>query len=224
MNGENMVGLPDQAQSSGADDRIRVSALIDSELDDGAIDPTLDALLASEELRSFWLDAHRAGDWLRSDEVVGLADDRRFLRRCSIALANEPAIVAPHGRAIRASARRSASARFWIRTGLPGASIAAALAVVAWVATPLGRSDDSKNVLASSPVPAVVIAKLNTPAEPAADPSIAAGRTIDSERLSPYLAAHRDVTPFAYRGPSARPAAFTAPASNADLPRSSPSQ
>ena len=147
---------------------------------------------------------------MRSEEVTGVGDDGHSLRRFAMALASEPAIVAPR------PAGHSRSTRFWVRTGLPGAAIAAALVVVAWVATPFGRSDDGKKGLAlSSDVPTIVLAKARPPSDPE-------GRTgdlkaIDPDRLSPYLAAHRDVTPFAYRGPSARPASFNGPASNGDL-------
>ena len=206
MNIQDAVGVADQSQAPDTDARRRVSALIDSELDEGGIEATLDALLASESLARFWLDAHRAADWLRSDEVVGVGDNEFALRRFSVALAQEPSIVAPQ------VVRRSRSPGFWIRTGLPGASIAAALVAVAWVATPFWHGDDSKKGLASSSdVPTIVIAKANPPPEAELPPAI------DPDRLSPYLAAHRDVTPFAYRGASARPAAFNTPASASAL-------
>ena len=208
MNVQEKVGVFDQMQIADADARLRVSALIDGELDDASIDRTIDALLASEDLKQFWLSAHRAGDWMLSDEVIAVGDDQLALRRFSMALATEPAILAPK------PASGSRSRQFWLRTGLPGASIAAALIVVAWVATPFGRSEDSKKALAlSSDVPTVVIAKANTSEE--AGTSELKG--IDPDRLSPYLAAHRDVTPSAFRGPSVRPAAFNAPPSNAGL-------
>lgn len=205
MSIQDTVGIAGHSQSADADARLRVSALIDSELDEDGIDAAIDALLASESLTRFWLDAHRAGDWLRSDEVVCIADDAFALRRFSAALAEEPAILAPR------TLRRSRSSSFWMRTGLPGASIAAALAAVAWVASPFWLGDDSKKNLASSSaassdVPALVIATANPAPQAELRPAI------DPDRLSPYLAAHRDVTPFAYRGASARPAAFNTPA------------
>ena len=210
MKVQETVGVSDQTKLADAEARLRVSALIDDELDDASIETTIDALLATEGLAHFWLNAHRAGDWLRCDEVVAVGDDQLALRRFAKELASEPAIVAPK------STKSSRSTHFWLRTGLPGASIAAALVVVAWVATPFGRSDDSKKTLASSSdVSTVLIAKVNTSAE--AEAGTGELKTIDPDRLSPYLAAHRDVTPFAFRGPSARPAAFNAPPSSAGL-------
>ena len=158
-------------------------------------------MLASDELADFWADAHRAGDWMRSDEVIGVGDGQVFLRAFSARLAAEPTVIAP-GRA-----KRSRTKRFWIRTGLPGASIAAALVVVAWVATPLGRGDGGTSVASGKPT--LVIA---------ADDAERPLRALDPERLSDYLAAHRDVTPFAYRGASARPASYTTPAGQAEAP------
>lgn len=207
---QDTVGVSVEASSADTEARMRLSALIDGELDDAAIDATMDALLTSESLAAFWLSAHCAGDWLRSDEVVGVGHNQLALRRFSMALADEPAIVAPK------RARRSPAPGFWLRTGLPGASIAAALVAVAWVATPLWRGDDARKAVASSSdAPTVVIATVSPVVEPEAHEDL---KAIDPDRLSPYLAAHRDVTPFAYRGASARPAAFNPSVSTSALP------
>lgn len=195
------------------DAHARVSSLIDGELDESSIETTIDDLLASGDLSRFWLDAHRTGDWMRSEEVVAVGDDELLLRRISIRLAGEPSIVAPKNVAgLR-------SPRFWLRTGLPGASIAAAFVVVAWVATPLARNDDSKKGVAASSVDSGVLVAKVAASRPATglvaqSPERA---TIDTERLSPYMAAHRDVAPLSYRGPAARPAALSTPVSNAKL-------
>jgi negative regulator of sigma E activity len=190
-------------EAAGDPARIEVSALIDSELDDAAVDRVIDALLASDDLANFWADAHRAGDWMRSEEVIGVGDGPSFLRRFSATLSTEPAIVA-----VRRG--RSASRRFWVRTGLPGASVAAALVVVAWIAIPFGSSDDKVASKQAAGVPTVAIVQVSKSDEAAARP--AGWKNVDPDRLSDYLAAHRDVTPFAYRGvPGARQASFTTP-------------
>lgn len=177
-----------------AGQRTDISALMDGELDDAAVDRAIDGMLASDDLATFWADAHRVGDWMRSDEVVGVGDGQAFLRRFSAALDDEPTVLAPR------VSTRFATRRFWIRTGLPGASIAAALVAVAWVAVPFGRDADS-----ARPVVAAT----------------AIGKTVDVDRLSDYVAAHRDVTPFGYRGAAtARPASFTTPVVAADTPPS----
>ena len=212
MNIQNQVRAADPSAPADAETRMQVSAMIDGELDAAAADAVLDAVLASESLARFWLHAHCAGDWMRSDDVVGVVDDELALQHFSSRLALEPAIVAPKAVA------RLRSAGFWMRTGLPGASIAAALIAVAWVATPSLRGGDGRKDLATaSDVSNVVVAKAG-PAVVSDAPSTGL-QMIDPDRLSPYLAAHRDVTPFAYRGPSVRPAAFNAPASALSAPQ-----
>ncbi len=189
------------ADVNGEESRTQISALVDGELDDAAIERAIDALLASDDLADFWADAHRAGDWMRSDEVVGVGDGVTFLARFSARLATEPAIVAPK------RSGRSRSRRFWVRTGLPGASVAAALVVVAWVALPLGGQDKA--------VATVAILQAPKGDEGAIKPT--EFKPVDPDRFSDYLAAHGDVTPFAYRGEAAaRPASFTTviPAAN----------
>lgn len=185
------IDLSPEPSAAASQQRLDVSSLIDGELDDAAIERTLDALLASDDLAGFWVDAHRAGDWMRSDEVVGVGDGAAFLARLSARLADEPTVLAP-----RLAAGRSR--RFWVRTGLPGVSVAAALVAVAWVASPLGRDGDK--LVAAVPAPTMVSGVGIAPV---------AMKTVDVERLSDYVAAHRDVTPFGYRGAAVRPAAFT---------------
>ena len=193
------------AEAVSADEtlRVQVSALVDGELDDATIERTIDALLASDDLARFWADAHRAGDWMRSDEVVGIGDGQVLMRRIVAELSAEPTVLAP-----RSSGR---SRRFWIRTGLPGASVAAALLVVAWVATPFGRGDSDK--LASAQPTVLIVPSTGAGQQQGIEQT--ALKTVDPDRLSDYLAAHRDVTPFAYRGAaSARSAMYTTPESS----------
>lgn len=183
---------------------VQVSALVDGELDDATIARTVDALLASDDLARFWADAHRAGDWMRSDEVVGVGDGQSLLRRICAELAAEPTVLSP----------RSMRSRRWTRTGLPAASVAAALLVVAWVATPFGRGDGGDRLASAQPTVTVVP---NGADRQGVRP--AALKTVDPERLSDYFAAHRDVTPFAYRGAaSARSAMYTASDAQATRP------
>ena len=183
--------------------RLEISALVDGELDEAGVQRAIDAMLASDELVHFWADCHRAGDWMRSDEVIGVGDGEQFMRRFSAQLAGEPTILAPK------ASRRSRSTEFWIRTGLPSASVAAALVAVVWVAAPFGRDESADKVAIAatgSPVASVVATTQVT--EPTA-------RSVDPDRLSEYFAAHRDVTPFGYRGAAARPAAYSPPAGRA---------
>lgn len=184
--------------------RVQVSALVDGELDDATIERTIDALLASDDLACFWADAHRAGDWMRSDEVIGVGDGQALMRRIAAELAAEPTVLAPR------SSRRSRS--FWIRTGLPGASVAAALVVVAWVATPFGRGENGDKLASAQPTVLIVPSPVAGQEQGVQQ---AALKTVDPERLSEYFAAHRDVTPFAYRGAASARSAMYTPTDNA---------
>lgn len=179
--------------------RLQVSAFVDGELDDDTVERTIDALLASDDLAALWSDAHRAGDWMRSDEVIGVGDGRLFLEKFSLRLDAEPTILAPR-------ATGSRSKRFWVRTGLPGASIAAALVVVAWVAMPFGREAGGESAVVT---PTVMIVPASGSAPSVVPVSERVLAPVDPERLSDYLAAHRDVSPFGYRGAAARPIAFS---------------
>ena len=189
--------------------RVQVSALVDGELDDVTVERAIDALLASDELAEFWADAHRAGDWMRSDEVIGVGDGAVFLRRFSAQLALEPTVLAPQG------SSRSRRRGFWIKTGLPSASVAAALVVVAWVAVPFGRSDDAGK--AANATPTVVIAAAPGNGVQAVETS-ATLKVLDADRFSDYLGAHRDVTPFRYGGASAVQASYTSPGVDGSAP------
>ena len=205
MNAENSSGRAVPSQSIDAqllDDpmRAQISALLDGELDDAGAERAIDALLASDDLVGFWADCHRAGDWMRSDEVVGVGDGGRFMQRFSARLASEPTVLAPKAPA------RSRTGTFWIRTGLPGVSVAAALVAVVWVAAPFGRDESAGKLAIVAPSgPVVPVVATAVVAEPVA-------KTVDADQLSDYFAAHRDVTPFGYRGASARPAAYSPPA------------
>ena len=199
--------------SSTIDDpaRLHVSALVDGELDEATVERTIDALLASDALATFWSDAHRCGDWMRSDEVVGVGDGDRFVKKFALQLAAEPTILAPQAKS------GSRTRRFWVRTGLPGASIAAALVVVAWVAIPSGREAGDRSAAATPTVLIVQGSGAGPAAVPVAERVV---EPVDAERLSDYLAAHRDVTPFGYRGAAARPVTYS-PAGGANVSSSS---
>ena len=182
--------------------RTRISALIDGELVGDEHDRAIDALLASDELARFWHDCHCAGDWMRSDEVGACEPRPDFMARMSARLAEEPSIVAPRS-------TTKARGSFWLRTGLPGASIAAAIVVVAWVAIPGSRTDTPIAAVTQQQTIQPVVAGQNV--QPAVE-QVAATTPMDAEQVSDYLAAHGDVSPFAYRGAAARPANYVTPA------------
>lgn len=223
MNGDGRMDDVGEA-SSASEARLRVSALMDAELDDAAAAAAIDELLASHELARFWGDAHRAGDWLRSDEVVatgGICSSDVFMRRFAVALESEPSIVAP------GAIKRSGTARrFWVRTALPGASIAAALVAVAWVAGPIGQP--GPQTIASSTIRPVQVDRRE---ESVGAKTVGAthSEVVDARQSEPgewdgasfrdLVDAHRDVTPFGYRGATSRQATFVVGDSTAGASR-----
>lgn len=109
--------------------------------------------------RQVWDTYHLIGDVLRNEELAIKPSDL-FYARLSRAIDDEPPIVAP------APLRK----RSFVRTGLSGLAVAAAVATVVWVALPYvtggaGNPGSSTPVLAS-----------------AEDPG-----------LQPYMQAHRDL-------------------------------
>ncbi|HZH55660.1 RseA family anti-sigma factor [Yanghanlia caeni] len=130
-----------------------ISAWIDAEADIRPED------LDSPYGRQVWDTYHLIGDVLRSEELAIRPSDFLYAR-ISRAIDEEPPIVAPH----------ALSSRRYVRAGLSGLAIAAAVAAVAWVALP--------QILAVD--------------EPAAEaPVLAAG---EPEGMHDYVAAHRDIT------------------------------
>lgn len=185
--------------------RLTVSALADGELDAAEAHRIVDAVLASPELEAYWMELHRAGDCLRSEEVAGVGGGGAFLRRFALRFADEPAIVAP---------RRDRLARFsshpWLRAGLPGASIAAALLVVGWMVMPLARNDGIRQTVAQADVaPLAATSEATSAGAGPAGVETAAVEPVDPQQLADYLAAHQQLASSAFRGPSALPASFS---------------
>ena len=186
--------------------RLRVSALADGELDAIEAQGVVDTILASPDLEAYWTELHRAGDCLRSEEVAGVGDGGAFLRRFAGRLADEPAIAAP----LRYMAARSPS-RSWLRAGLPGASIAAALLVVAWMVMPFNRNHSVDQTLVQADAVAAratTVASSAVIAAPAALEPVAV-QPVDPQQLADYLAAHQQLASSAFRGPSLLPASFS---------------
>ena len=130
-----------------------ISAWIDAEADIRPED------LDTPYGRQVWDTYHMIGDVLRSEELAIRPSDFLYAR-ISRAIDEEPPIVAPH----------ALSARRYVRTGLSGFAIAAAVAAVAWVALPYFTAVDGG--MTEAPVLA----------------------TSDPEGIRDYVAAHRDIT------------------------------
>ena len=190
------------SQSAAAiEARHRVSALADGELETAEAHRVIDAVLASPELEAYWTQVHRAGDCLRSEEVAGTGDGGAFLRRFAARFADEPAILA---------SRRDRAARSfphsWLRVGVPGTSVAAALLVVGWMVMPHDRSDRVRETVAQANIAPAPVSIVPTTA-PAAVETVAV-QPVDPQQLADYLAAHQQLASSVFRGPSAQAASF----------------
>jgi len=98
----------------------RISALMDGELDERAAGDTLQQVGRDGEAAAAWRTYHLIGDVLREDRVLTPG----FAARVGERLAAEPTVLAP------AAAPRQT--RRWLP--LPAVAVAAAVALVSWVA------------------------------------------------------------------------------------------
>lgn len=164
----------------------RWSCLMDGEADADQIKACLDDWRASEGARADWGLWHAVGDALRSSEVASWHAEG-FTARLSLALAAEPAIVAPRRRGLRVVRR----------VVLPGAAVAAAAAMLTVAVLPVLRgADDGVQMVQSkklSPAPMVATDATLVRVErlPQMDQYIAAHRemagSLGLPRTSPYL-------------------------------------
>jgi sigma-E factor negative regulatory protein RseA len=170
------------------DRRLRLSSLMDGELDDAAARQALADLVADPVGRDDWALWHAAGDALRASEVAAF-HSCTFGARVSAALADEPAIVAP-----RANPRNPH--RTVRRIVLPGVAAAAAVAALSWVAVPIMLSgDEPASRAAVTPAAAVAVATQPDVVPPPRAAAVANSRSLATDgvqavRFDRYMAAH----------------------------------
>lgn len=162
--------------------RERISALADCELDPLQAQAAIEELLASDGARAFWGELHTGGDLLRSDEALGAVDGAGFVERLSRRLAMEPVHLAPR-------AAEDTRARGWLRYGLPSASIAAAVAMVLWMAIPQ-MIKPAADVAALTGAQVSKDALVELAAQPAAAP-VGTRVAMDPDQVGEYLTAHQ---------------------------------
>ncbi len=106
---------------------------------DGDAETGMPEQLLSPQGQATWDLYHLIGDTLRTPELA-LPATHSLQKRISLALANEPPIIATAKPAPNESTRINrpgkTHARFWGRTVWPGVAMAAAVASVIWVAKP----------------------------------------------------------------------------------------
>jgi len=100
--------------------KIRISALMDGELEDHELAETLRVLRRSPELRSEWCDCQLIGDALRGERGL----DMDVAARVMSALEIEPTVMAPKPRRVIE----------WQRPVMALAASAAGVVLVAWLA------------------------------------------------------------------------------------------
>lgn len=208
--------------------REQISALADGELADEHIGIALAALRHAPG-RADWDIYHQIGDVLRSDDMA-VTLSPGFAARMSARLEAEPTIIAPLAsdqssgaaapqpeQGIPESAKRQAK-----RWAGPGMAAAAAMAAVAFVATPQlmvamkdGRAiDNSSSMLASTASPGAAAAALGASTEEhgvIVAASVPEGVVLRDPRIDDYLLAHQRFSPSLYSTAQyARSATFAA--------------
>ena len=188
--------------------RERMSALLDGELDTGAVAQACAHWRESGDARATWHAYHLIGDAMRSDDLaVDPADDAGFLAAFRARLANEPVVLAPRPLESATAAPRAvsngAAGRRW--SWMAPTAVAAGFVAVAGVLTvtrmPSLSGDGGASTpialaaapAASSGVGAATAAALVNGSGSAAEPPalIATGQVIRDARLDRYLAAHK---------------------------------
>ena len=98
---------------------------------DGDSETDMPEHLASQQGQATWELYHLIGDTLRTPELA-LPATHSLQQRISLALQNEPAIIA----AAKPAIKPKTGVRFWSKTVWPSVAMAAAVASVIWVAKP----------------------------------------------------------------------------------------
>lgn len=183
--------------------RERLSALLDGELDAGAVAPACAQWRDSAGARATWHAYHLIGDVLRSDDLAnGAAHDAGFLVALRAKLADEPVVLAPEFPAANgASAAAPAPARGRSRRWgwMAPSAVAAGFVVVAGVLTltrpgalPGGSEATSvAQVAAPASLPGATVPDGNAAAASEPQTFVASGQVIRDARLDRYLSAHK---------------------------------
>ena len=192
--------------------REHLSALVDGELDGGAVARACSHWRESPELQSSWHAYHLIGDVLRSDDLaVDPARDAAFLQAFRARLADEPVVLAPRllessaPVALPAAARVANGTRSKQWSWMAPSAVAAGFVAVAGVLMLTGAPGPSPDRQGGAPLAQVTpdasvaaqrIATASTltgPTAMASEPPtfVASDQLIRDARLDRYLAAHK---------------------------------
>ena len=184
----------------------KISAWLDGELPDAAVEVML-AALATDEGRACWNEYHQIGDSLRSDELA-MQPSAGFAAKMAARLAQEPVYLLPLPARDKPDLRHHLRQKMW-----PGLAIAAGLMVVlALPYSPLGEQDHAPSGLAQRGMPAGGNISLAAGgADNGGALPVARTRPVqDSEMLrdpqiQQYLQAHQRYLPQVYNAQYAQP-------------------
>jgi sigma-E factor negative regulatory protein RseA len=146
-----------------------ISSLMDGELEAPEAARAIRSCCASSEAAQRWQEYHLIGDVLRG----GMPHPTGTAERVRVALANEPAILAP---------RRGVLESTFGRVALAAAASVATIGVVGWIGSQGGPA-----------VPVAVVAKNPPMAQPAVQPAAATTVAPPAADVQDYLAAHRQI-------------------------------
>lgn len=148
----------------------KISALMDGELDERQAREQLSRLAHDEELRRCWHAFHLIGDALRGEHMVS----RKFERKVSALLGQEPMVLAPKRNTVRRI----------VAYALSAAAALSAVALVGWVA------------FFNNPIsPPPEIAKAPAVSPPASAPATQLANVPSEGKMSEYLIAHQEFSP-----------------------------
>ena len=195
--------MSDKSNASAAL-RERLSALLDGELERGAVPEACARWRDDASSRSAWHAYGLIGDVLRSDDLAGApSSGAAFLSAFRARMASEPVVLAPQPSiapagpteaVVAAAAVHRARRRAW----LAPTAVAAGFVAVAGVLT-LTRpgfsvdpgATDRGPQLAASTTSTASTARVGAPAPEEAQTFVASGDLIRDARLDRYLAAHK---------------------------------
>lgn len=201
----------------------RLSAVMDGEADDAAVNAVCRAWRDDADLRATWHSYHLVGDVMRSQELSRQpAHDAEFLQRLRARLASEPVVLAPQPVHRPGPAPRAAALRRWMTPGAIAAGFVAVagVLVVSRMAAP-GQPDSASGApVLASPQPALDAVRRASVGVGAAAPGGAAASSaalpmIRDPEIDRYFRAHREMQGWAgaaVPGGGTRPAEVAMPA------------
>jgi sigma-E factor negative regulatory protein RseA len=191
-------------KSEDSTDRaVQLSALMDGELEPGALAEVCGRWRDDEQLRARWHSYHLVGDVMRSEDLSSTAArDAAFLSRLRLQLEAEPVVLAPEPLPATVATQKLADSR-WRRSWRSSAVAAAGFVVVAVGAVNMLRPESVGIQSASAPATPSGMAGPTVRNVAGAGPRVLGteptdivvnGTLIRDARLDQYMAAHQQLS------------------------------